>query len=167
MRLGPSDAVDRVKEVMLATDPCNTTFCAPKRGVSAQECNPVVSDACAWSGNPLTWRSCSVDSVCTGLFNSFEHWITPNPGLCICPANTCAVNGECAKSPELYAPIEKTSEEIFCPVLAAIYNAGGFAGKIDALGRVTRLDLQQALIDSIGADPKVGFFLWLCHSCVS
>jgi hypothetical protein len=39
-----------------------------------------------------------------------------------------------------------------------MYNAGGFDGMVDELGRVSRLNVQKALIDTIGAEKSVGFF---------
>lgn len=66
-------------------------------------------------------------------------------------------DGKCVANSELYQPIEKDPKQILCPVLASMFNAGGFDGMVDDLGRVSRLNVQRALMDTIGIDKDVGF----------
>lgn len=67
-------------------------------------------------------------------------------------------DGKCVADSELYKPIEKDPKQILCPVLASMYNAGGFDGMVDDLGRVSRLNVQKALVDTIGIANDMGFF---------
>ena len=149
-------------------------FQAVKRSATRPACQPVLNTRCAWY-NPF--RKCGGGASCTGAFFNFYG---AHSGQCICPTGTCAKDGKCVASPEFWKvrmprlrthfrpdgpmgtvsrqPVSKDPKKIFCPVLAAMWNAGGFEGKVDELGRVSRLHVQQALVDTIGISNQMGFF---------
>jgi hypothetical protein len=133
--------------------PC-TTWRAETWKPDRPYCNPVLHEKCNWY-NPFSW-GCTGGSSCSGKYFSFAG-VNLN-GQCLCPKGSCVKNGECVPSPEFFKPINKNPKDILCPVLAAMYNAGGFDGMVDELGRVSRLNVQKALVDTIGAEKIVGFF---------
>lgn len=98
-----------------------------------------------------SWRG----ATCSGFSFGFTTGITL--GQCICPVGQCSQGGKCIKSPEFYeAPSSLNTNNIICPVLASLYNAGVLV--TNANGAIERLALQRSISEGLGASDLVGWF---------
>jgi len=114
-------------------------------------CDPKIGSTCAvFSCDKKTGAKCS------GFSFGFTSGVTL--GQCICPEGTCAVDGNCVGKPRP-PPAQLDANQIVCPVLASLYNAGFLVP--DAYGRVERLKVQKAIHDGLGAQEAVAFFFGL------